>query len=377
MSQTVVMPMHRIVLVGLAALLGIAACDKPAPADFVEIVGASAPCTSCRIEIGPTVQLHGGSGDSLGLPTTVSVDGRERYWLARHTDLPSLYDSSGAFLQYVGTRGSGTNEFQQPIAFLPLPGDSMLVFDVGTSARAVVIGPSLEPVRTIQLPGLLLPGSAVGWPNHFLLSGIAETAGARGWTLHTVSAEQPELAVLNSFGNESLPPRRYKSMAAFQRVTPARDSGYWTTDILQYRISHFSDSGSLIRMFDHTPDWFPSPSPDNIGTPTSPPPPKIFAIWQAPDGLLWVYGRVASRDWHSGWPKVPPGTRDVPVSAIQEAKLYSTMVEVLDPQTGLVVTSKGFDGYASAVLTDGRVVFYAEDLAGQARITVSSLLLIR
>ncbi|MEP6835485.1 MAG: hypothetical protein ABJB74_19015 [Gemmatimonas sp.] len=383
-------PRFRAVL--RAATLGLlwaAACGKPEPESDVEIVGGVPPCTGCRIELGPPLELRSETGSDPALhtpPNWVTIDGLGRYWVAEGGQLARIYDANGKFLRTAGRKGGGANDFDSPIAFLPLPGDSMLVFDhiTGTQAlnndqstRALVVDSLYRVVRALHIPGALLPTTADGWPSRLLLTGPVVEDSAKGLTLHAVSAEQANVKILQSFGPGRNSTANNQTMANYQRVTTARDSTYWCADILRYRISHFAKDGTLLGTIERAPDWFPIPSGDNMGKPDIPPPPKIFAIWQAADGMLWVFGQVAGKNWKDGWPKLANDAKEVDFSALRNDKLYATVIEVLDPITRQVVSTAPLDEYISNVLPNGNVAVFAVDSAGTRHLSIRRLSLTR
>lgn len=380
MTRFLEAPLQKLgrVVTAIMALMVLNACSKPAPADVVEIIGAAQPCVGCKVELGPPMELRNEGGTPLAVsPTAVSVDAQGRYWVAEMNQLARVYDANGKFIRTIGKKDGGPNEFGSPVAFMPLPGDSMLVFDFSKSTQAFVVDSQFRAVRTLSLPDYLLPASSVGWPATVLLSGVVKSPASEGWTLHAASAQQAELKVNKSFGNEKLTGDQSSTMAKYQRVTPANDGGFWSADILRYRLTHFSKDGTALNTIERKPDWFPTPSDDNIGTPTQPPPPKLIAIWQAPDGLLWVFGRVAGKHWSEAWPKLAPGAKEVNFSALAFEKMYGTVIEVIDPVTRNVISTAALDEYITDVLPNGNVAIYSVDGARASHLSVVRLSLAR
>ena len=364
-------------------LFAVVSCAKPdAPADFVEIVGATSTCTGCRIELGPPLELRSEKSSEFPFAISqpaISVDGQGRFWVAEIERPALVYDAKGMFLRTLDHKDSSASDFGRPSAFLPLPGDSMLVFafDSANGNRAIVVDSLFHAARTVRLPGVLMPASAEGWPARLVLSGPLKGDSTEGEILHAGSAEQSEFKIESSFGPGKLRSAEIGTVANYQRTTPGKDSTFWSSDILRYRISHFSNDGTLIGTIERTPSWFPVPSVDNMGTPTAPPPPKIFAIWQAPDGLLWVFGRVAGKQWQQGWPKLAPSAKRLSVLAMHFDKLFGTTIEVLDPVTRNVIATAPLDEYITNVLPNGNVAVYSVDSAGAPHLAIRRLPLSR
>lgn len=371
---------RKVVTVAAAAttVLVLANCKDSEPEDVVEIIGAVQPCSGCRIELGPPMELRGDGTNALALPPmAIAVDGSQRFWVAELNQLTRVYDANGKFIRTIGQRGDGVNAPGVAAAYMALPGDSMLLFDFQKGTKAFVIDSQFQTVRTIQLPDYLLPASADGWPEQMLLSGTVREPGHEGWTLHVLTADAPDAKITKSFGNDKVSGEQQQTMARFQRVTRARDGGYWSTDFLRYRLSHFAKDGTLLGTIDRTPEWFPTTSLDNMGTPTVPPPPKMVAVWQAPDGLLWVYGRVAARNWKGAWPSLPPDAREVDLSALAIEKLYDSVIEVLDPITRKVVTTTTIDQFVTNVLPNGNIVTFSKDSTRTSHLSVMRVSLAR
>ncbi|MGV3707884.1 MAG: hypothetical protein ACO1Q7_03515 [Gemmatimonas sp.] len=368
----------------MMALLGLAAaCTRSEPADSVELIGGATPCNGCRVQLGPPLELrmeNGASGVNTS-PIAIAADSGGRFWVAQLGQPGRVFDANGEFLGNIGQTGTAES-LGVPVALMALPGDSMLVFDVfGGVQRAFVFDSLRRAVRMLRLPGVLRPGLAAAWPASVLLTGpVGGTSSAdstTGWSMHLVNASQESASVQKSFGPARLPDSLARTLSAFQRTAAANDSGYWAADILRYRLSHFAKDGTLITTIERSPEWFGAPSADNMGTPTTPPPPKLFAVWQAPDGLLWVFGRVAGRSWKEAWPALPPGANTVDISALRFDKMFGTVVEIVDPVSRNVITSATLDEFITEVLPNGNVAVFAVDSARGAGLSVRRISLAR
>jgi hypothetical protein len=110
-------------------------------------------CVACSLTVSPLYAIGLKEGDPFftALPVALQFDGRGNTWvIPSNGDVPVVYDNTGRRIKAIGARGSGPGEFVSPSRFMPVAGDSMLVFD-GPQLRVTVVSPSLVPVRAIPM----------------------------------------------------------------------------------------------------------------------------------------------------------------------------------------------------------------------------------
>ncbi len=317
-------------------------------------------CPRCQIRLVNSVRLTREDVSVSAPPSAIEVDSKGRIWVAVSDALPKVYAPDGTFLQFLGRKGAGPFEFAGAYGIARIPGDSMLVFDVDNS-RASVVSSDLSVVRSIRLPSFFHPIVSLSWPDTVVVSGAIVTPAAAGWPLHLVSLGGSDLRVLSSLGYEQGQLRPNSPTDQAQVVAQATDGSFWSADVLRYRVSRWSAKGTRLLTFERTASWFATASRDWLGNPNTPPPPRIAGIKEDPKGLVWVVTHVASKNWRKGWPRVEAGAREVSVRSIRFDELFSSVVEVIDPQKRTVVARLESERYIVSVLSDGRFAVYSRD----------------
>jgi hypothetical protein len=147
----------------------------------------------------------------------------------------------------------------------------------------------------------------------------------------------------------------------------------WSADKYLYRLSAWSSDGRLVRSMERKPEWFAERSTRMEGGPSTPPQPRIADMRFDEEGLLWVFLHIPSPRWREAWPAGGDATGEISVGRIQVDLLYTTRIEVLDPNLGRVLTRRSLDGLVVAALPDRRAVFYRETADGIPELLVHTL----
>ena len=93
--------------------------------------------------------------------------------------------------------------------------------------------------------------------------------------------------------------------------------------------------------------------------------PWIVGLEKGHEGHLWVLVRVASTDWDENWD-------DSPDRRGLRPDLFDSILEVIDPKTARLISSKRFSEPLTGFAGEGQVYAYEEDENGQPRIMVYS-----
>lgn len=319
-------------------------------------ISNEASCSGCDIIVRRTMRLGQSDGDGAfaSRPYVVARDSRGRFYVVTPEtsgEVPFVFDSRGRFVQRLGRVGDGPGEYRNPISIM-VRRDSVYVLD-RQQGRLTVLAPSWRYARSFQGP----PGawSAIALDSGgFVINGRVKNAQRIGIPYHRFDATGN---YLGSFGsrNERIDPRN--NTIDNWWLTPGSHNSFWAVPYShRYVIDHWSADGQLLRSLERRVPWFPRfDSLWNI-TPEQPPYPIMMGSWSDDQGLVWVLVGIGDRDWARGL-----GTRQrgegggVYYKHEDRQKIYDTLVEIIDPATGQLVTSRRLDGTLDVVIGSGLV----------------------
>ncbi len=330
-------------------------------------------CPDCSLALEHVVTLgtRDGPGYLVGDPVTVTRDSRGFYYVLQFMERSAIlvYDDAGAFVQRIGRRGQGPGEYQR-IEFIRLArGDTLHVYDAGTS-RHSVLDPSWEYVtgKLLQLPKL---HSVVELENgEEVFNGVTYAPDRIGFVLHTLDEEgRPR----SSFGNpDSLAFQRGDlPYLSWRRMTPGGGNRVWAAPPSRYVLELWDSNGEKYAELVRDADWF-EPWVDRAPpTPDEPFPPFLGAIHLGPAGNLWVATHVPAEDWAAklGPPvETAMGQRYRPTPGA-----FDTVIEVVDTEEGRVFLSQRISPNVSGFIDEYYVYAYRWDEEGVPYIDVWSV----
>ncbi len=312
-----------------------------------EALKLSAACSGPERTAGQTIVVDSlrvlrGVGDTIDLlsdePPSISEHG---YHAVLLHDPPSggvaIYDSAGRFLKRVTRRGGGPGEVRNVLSAGFGPGDTLWVLDQPLRLHAYTPPPALEYVRTVQFERITL-----GRISRFgvLVSGA----------MRNTAFTPPELIgwdgrLLARFGRAAEMNQADVHMGAVFAIDSTR---IWSASSERYEVDEISAGGTLVRRIAPNVEWFRDVERSRQMPWEARPSPQINAISVDDQGLLWVLVRRAHRDWAPD-PTLRPSTagpiaiRGLP-SLFQMQRLYETVLEVFDPESGTLIASRTFDG---------------------------------
>ncbi len=360
---------RRLFAVGFFASL----CVVDANAQAAQRIPDQVSCAACRISMSPPVFLRVPPQHAIAsAPQQVRADNRGRIYVLADASI-LVFDNAGRFVQTIGRDGRGPNEYQGPSDIITLPGDSLLVIDP-PNARASVLSPALQFIRSIPYPYTFGSGAVVRWPDSVLISGRSYGPKASVEPLYLMSFRGSTAQSTRTFGSVDGVLRKGYSPDVTQHINVGATASTITVDRRAYDITRWSRLGVERRQFERRPAWFAEPSIRNLA-PANPPPVAITGTWVDSTGLLWVTTQVPAPGWAAAWSGVSL-QQEIRVSAIAIEKLYNTVLEVLDLTTGRVVTRTEIVGWVTGILPGGRLVKYSVDLAGEPRVGIVDVKLI-
>lgn len=344
-------------VVGLALLLSGSLGMVPAEAQDTLVVTDGPACADCTIEFVREASI-GGDDDSFGhvkddAHRTAFLSNGE-FWVASSQVGGHLlrYAPDGTLLQEYDYRGDGPGEFLAPMG-LVAKGDSLVVLG-GT--RILVYDAEGEPARFERLYLQPFSISPMG-DSTLLVQGITPDPSGPGAKPETPSgvAEQIVRIGLDDMDRTGFP-APFDGLTSKERrrteVAASRDGGFWTIPENRYQFRKWDSSGALISVLVRESDWFEPwryedwDTPRDDGVPT-----RITYINEDTEGLLWTVTFVQDEDF------VPfPARRDGLYH--KDHPQLDAMVEVLDPDRGVVLARRRFPGTTSRFLSGGRIAFY-------------------
>lgn len=155
--------------------------------------------------------------------------------------------------------------------------------------------------------------------------------------------------------------------ADFMRLLAASaDGGAWSADPLEYVLRKWSAEGMMTDSIRRAPPWFEGRSEYGWGLQN--PGSRIQALWEDPDGYLWIVLWRARDTWREAWRELAADRLVMGEVRSQDRprtiELFSTVIEILDPSTGQVLLSQAWPGLILSMLPRRRVAALTEDLYG-------------
>jgi hypothetical protein len=349
-------------------LLGLAcAVTEPStPPSDVLVLDGLPTCQDCAITLREVAVLGSAgdpasvSADAMLFPCGVAEFSGRGFLSARLVGAGELgvYDRGGSFLGSVGKPGRGPGELGRDLRILAGDSSGIWVLDNGNQ-RVVRFDSEGGWVDGFPLPDRVYSHAMIasgGLLLHTRPGRVEESAdrlfrlvGPAGGDLARFGLPDPALGELDQ-----------------HVVSAARDGGFYTARIWDYELRKWAAPDSLVWRLRREVDWFPDPEfgPGFLeGLHTErPAPPVLVHVGESSDGLLWVYSMVADEDWRPGPPERP--------TPEWTARVFDTMVEVIDPETPGVVAAGRFDEVFAPMCGSDRVYTVRRIEGGDTRAVI-------
>lgn len=291
-----------------------------------------------------------GTGTSLLdiFSQAVARDARGRFILpALGMATMVIYDSGGREVGTFGRQGRGPGEFENVVRIDAARGDSLYLWDM--SRRLTIADPSGRYVRSVD--GVPVPEGAVMLPD-----GGFVIERSRGY-LTRFDANHAQSARYRITPNAVDTTSRCRRCNR-RNLRPARTIGHaWAFLRNRYYIERLDLNGAVLNRLTRRADWFPAVDRD---IPDEDPAPRFSSLYEDHAGRLWVFiavpeGKLAT-------------SRAVQLRTPEDyERRWATVVEVVDPRSGALITSQRFPQMIHALsgggaftmdeLPDGRVVY--------------------
>lgn len=309
-------------------------------------------CRQCVVELTEELRI-GGSDDPFGLSSgdasRLAVTEWGGVWVSPML-VPhglAMYGPGGDVDVFVDKEGKGPGEYEFILGIRYDEG-MLHVMSPGRLSRhdadtGVFSGSS--PIRIHNLGFLPL---AEQWT---VVNGSSYSGERAGFTLHLID---PRGEVHRSFGHVSQGVE-FDPPGTTLVLGPGRNGVFWAARVNQYRIDKWSPEGEHLLRIQRDVSWF-RPWRTWVSPRDGDPPPRIAGVWEDDANQLWVL-HVVGDEAHD-----PQRYLHVRSNEIQGPTddAYDTVIEVLDAETGELISSRRFPSRLVGFV-DGRVIAF--DLA--------------
>ena len=312
-----------------------------------------ASCTTCELTVSHLVSLG-----AVADPETpadrfhgdVVHDARGRYFVKAGWPVNRVlvYDSGGSLESVWGRGGEGPGEYQDIGQLLMLLGDSLGVVD-GEGMRLTVLDTEGSVARTQPLP--IRPFQVAQLDGGTLVvAGLGHTPSEAEYVMHLMLTD----GSVSPFGPAQMVLRTRPS--ASQRNLATAGQTVWAARPDRYELTEYAKDGIPLRVLKREVDWFPNREIEGPMDPAKEPPaPYLMAVRVDQDGFIWTMVTLADANW------TPPPDD---VESISWQREYDSIVEVIDPDRGVIVRSQRFPWYGQGFTNDGLVVSRRQDALG-------------
>jgi hypothetical protein len=310
----------------LSALSGGAAAQP-----VTTILAAEPTCRTCTIELTKVATL-GKANDSVLLGQIVgviAVNSRGEYFAPASSQFQvAVYDSVGRLLRAVGQRGPGPGEFRFITDIHVGAGDSILIADARNNLQ--LFTPDLRYHRAIRVPDAGSFGLALVRDDWEM---IVQTLPDRLVVISPTGVVRDTIAL-----GPASRSGRCRTCDIRHLSSASGEGQFWSTISNRYDIELLDTKGAVHRTLSRRPDWF---APwdfvrEGPGSERRPPLPRVHAVREGPDGLLWVSVRVPDANWTYSPPTVATHAAD--------DREIDVMLAVIDPKTGELLAERRLPG---------------------------------
>lgn len=333
------------------------------------------PCDECSLNLA-LEQAIGEAGEPLpGAASAIDrlADGRLIAVFSNRDYEAVVYSADGKHAEVVGRRGEGPGEYRW-IRWIKRQGRFVHLIDPA-QRRVTVLDADFNVVRETPYPvPTSLFGAEVVNDSVYVVNGRFHTRDRAGFWLHAFGKS----GVIRSFdeATEVHPLSATTAEQGIYRVLErSRDGSLWAANRHRYEIDRWDPlTGRRLQRLVREADWFPGHGRRRPIDPSTPPPPVIVDIAEDPNGLLLVMIVKPSANWADHVVLTSPGAsgreseelaaRRNRYSMDGRAGAWQTVVEVIDPRTGRVVTTSSVDTDLRVFLSDGRALSYHTNEAG-------------
>jgi hypothetical protein len=320
-------------------------------------------CRTCRIVLEPVAVLDDREAPgALGHTQNLSRDSRGRLYLVppRARSPIAVFDSTGAFLTWIGRTGEGPGEYRVITRIDVLPGDTLIVYDA-RNHRQTILAPDYSVVGSARFERTVGMTGSVRLDRHRLLtSGSVRRPDNTSAALHVLDSTGN---VVSSFGAAAPLVRSGAPYANNRVLTRDRSGRVWAAPFTAYRLEQWDTSGRKLRELRRIVPWFEPWTLDKPITPETPPPHSIRAIRADSAHRVWVLLDVPDDRFAEGIEREMT-SRGTFWNIVDYERVYDSVIEVIDVNSGRVLVSHRSDYWIPNFIGTDLVYAYREDEGG-------------
>lgn len=332
----------------------------------VPVVLRAPSCTTCRVELSHVRVLDAPESEPLeDWPFSVAMDSRGRVALSIKggAGLPRVTSEGSHVLAPLGRVGSGPGEYRMPTTVVFGSGDTLSVFDPGNGRRT-----TLDPSNRVVTSSPYVGGTAVV---RVLASGDVLVSHAGRERFSVIDRRG---VTVRSFGaGARVAPGRRVDTWWISNVVANR---FWAVTGRAYQLEHWSIDGRLIARMQREVDWLTPRMTFSDGGRGAIPTAFLHDLRVDSRGRLWTLVGVPAVDWRKGLGPVDRSRGFDTYPQRDFARLFDTMIEVIDPSTRRLIASTRVPGYVRFLLDDQHVAALREGRDGEPVIEVRRMSLV-
>ena len=334
-------------------------------------------CKTCAVRVSKVATLD----DSVvgGPPLTIARDPQGNiYYVDQVGGLLKVFASNGRFIRVVGRRGEGPGEYRRIRNVLPGKSGLIEILD-NELARRSVFSPTGDFIRSSRAPsgGAGLP--AVILPNdEVVVNTVGRGPDEVGFALQRFDSTGKRNLMFDEGPFDTRNPWRQR------RVLWGRPNGeLWVGQPYRFAIDLYETNLKARKLsFIRVADWLPTTEPTeqpSDGVLDQPPTPRLAAIWEDPEGLVWLYFVVQSPRWKPGphTPKEALDKKSRPRPEITDRPRFDSIVEVLDVASRRLLARTRMEGPLGLAFAGGFFLKYGEAPGGEPEATIFRVTLTR
>lgn len=370
---------------GTFALLAVTALSPRAvaqdlPAELVLEVPDAHTCPACEIQFSHVVRLGSTDGkDAMwAVPLDVIRIGTD-YILVSETENGRLllYDTDGNIVDTYEKRGEGPQELggggrmarlgPTSVAFIDWNNGRFAIIEAGSGK--VVVSRTVRVTESMPFQVFSYDESSVIGVDSY--AGWAE--GSRGAALKIYHLGESVARIDTSFDVVST---RGLPEVQRSRIVWVDKGHIWSSSEGEYLIRRWELDGTPDGAFRFRPDWFSGKVEGALGPPSRPPDPAVNSMWTDDESQIWVFTWRPSNAYKQAWEGLSELIRNGELMGSDRPayhKLWNTNIDVLNPETGELVTSRMWIALVGGVLGDGFIWTHFQDEFGVPRVDVWSV----